>query len=366
MKHYNQFTVEQFVADHSFRQWVQSPNPEMAAQWQDWLKANPEKKNDIEKARTLLLAFDQKYHDTLTDHVIELEIEELVRIATNGRSHHYSKTARISRFWRLAAILVIGCGMGWLYFTYHNTGLRADAGIAALPDQSDMLVKINNTSEEMTVLLSDNSVATLMQGSRITYPAQFTGNERKVFLNGEAFFDITKNPSKPFLVFANETVTKVLGTSFRVKAFEADSEVMVLVKTGRVSVYSQKEFELLNSKSDREVAGVILNPNQQVVFRKKDSRLEKGIVANPGMLAAASDQKELIFDDQPVTDVLQTLENIYGIVIVYDAESLSSCVINAQFNEETLKQRMSAICQAIGASYEMIDGQIIVNSKGCH
>jgi transmembrane sensor len=366
MTHYKKFTVEQFLTDQAFRQWVHAPNPGLTAQWQDWLEQHPEKAPDIEKARLLLTVIDEKYKHTLSEHTIEQDINEIVQRAKSGRSRRALKWWNKTVLWRLAAVVVISCGIAWLYYTNHRVGSGADAILAASTLDGEMMVKTNNANEEMTVLLSDNSVATLMKGSSITYPARFSGGERKVFLSGEAFFDITKNPAKPFLVFANETVTKVLGTSFRVKAFEQDPEVLVLVKTGRVSVYAQKEYELLTSKTDREVAGVILNPNQQVVFRKKDSRLEKGIVSNPGMLAVSADQKELIFDDKPVTEVLQALENIYGIVIVYDAESLSACVISAQFNEENLKERMSAICQAIGATYEMLDGQIIVNSKGCN
>lgn len=217
----------------------------------------------------------------------------------------------------------------------------------------------------MTILLSDGSVATLQKGSTLKFPDKFSGETRNVFLTGEAFFDVTKNPTKPFLVFANETVTKVLGTSFRIKAPDGANTVMVFVKTGKVSVYPKKEYETLSDQDDREVSGVILHPNQQVVFNKKENRLEKGIVANPDLLSESAVNQELIFDDQPVTDVLRTLEKMYGITIVFDEETLSKCPISTIFKEENLKQRMNAICQAIGATYEVVDGQIILNSKGC-
>ena len=366
MKEYKRFNVEQFATDEFFRQWVMNPNPETHTFWNHWMQQNPEKKNQIKQAKILIRTLNDRYKNHLPEELVEYDMNELVRLAEASKLTRKEKTALPTRFfaWRIAAIVVAVAGLGWLYYAgkvSRQPGSKRFVSIAAEP----LMIKVNDSDKEMTVLLSDNSVATLMKGSKLTYPSRFSGEERKVFLSGEAFFDITKDPKRPFLVFANETVTKVLGTSFRVRAFEQDPEVMVVVKTGKVSVYPQEEYELLNRQSDRAIKGVILSPNQQVVFRKKDNRLEKGIVANPAMLSVSTDQKELVFDEKPVADVLHSLEDIYGIVIVFDAESLSSCVITTQFNEENLKQRMSVICQAIGATYEMIDGQIIVNSKGC-
>lgn len=366
MPEYQNYSVDQFATDPSFRRWILNPDAGSDVFWQRWLLLNKDKISTINQARTLVLAVHEKYRDELQDDQIRFEIRELVQIAKERHNIEGRKTKFTfsQPFWRVAAMIVLSAGLFWGYDQY-APGKKAIATNKQKLTVGRMAVKMNNSELEMTVLLSDNSVATLMKGSKLTYPTKFTGDERKVFLSGEAFFDIAKDPQKPFLVFANETVTKVLGTSFRVKAFDNESTVMVVVKTGRVSVYPRKEYETLTDPNDREVAGVILSPNQQVVFKKKENRLEKGIVANPGMLTVSTDQKELIFDDKPVSEVLHTLENIYGIVIVFDAESLSSCLISTQFNEENLKQRMSVICQAIGATYEMVDGQIIVNSKGC-
>ena len=140
---------------------------------------------------------------------------------------------------------------------------------------------------------------------------------------------------------------------------------MVIVKTGQVSVYPKTDFEKLEAKPDKQVSVIVLSPNQQAVFNRKEHRLEKGNVVNRQLLSELSAQKELIFDDKPVSQVFKKLQEIYGIVIVYDAEIISNCIITTQFSDENLKQRMNAICQAIGASYEMVDGRIVISSKGC-
>ncbi|GLU52260.1 anti-sigma factor [Dyadobacter frigoris] len=358
MINYRNYSVEEFATDEKFRQWILDPSGEIILFWENWLIQNPDRHNAVNQATELLLSVHERYKDDLSEESIQAEINAMVEIAEFSKNKNRLSFLN-NPFWRIAAIITLISGLGYFYNRNHL------AEKTEVVSYASMLVKRNITDKEMTVLLSDGSVATLKKGSTLRFPNKFSGDTRKVFLTGEAFFDVTKNPTKPFLVFANETVTKVLGTSFRIKAPEGANTVMVFVKTGKVSVYPKKEYETLADEDDHEVSGVILHPNQQVVFNKKENRLEKGIVENPDLLSESAQSQELIFDDQPVAEVLRTLEKMYGIAILFDEESLSKCPISTIFKEENLKQRMNAICQAIGATYEVVDGQIILNSKGC-
>lgn len=356
---YHNYSVEEFATDKKFRQWVLDPTGELILFWEHWLIQNPDQHNTVNQATELVLGIHERYKDEISEESIKAEINTLIEIAE--RSKNKKRLSFLSKpFWRVAAVITLISGLG--YFYYENQLTSKTEVISSV----QMLEKRNSGNREMTILLSDGSVATLKKGSTLKFPVKFSGDTRKVYLTGEAFFDVTKNPTNPFLVFANETVTKVLGTSFRIKAPEGANTVMVFVKTGRVSVYPKKEYETLSDPDDREVSGVILQPNQQVVFNRKENRLEKGIVANPDLLSESAVNRELIFDDQPVAEVLRTLEKLYGITIVFDEETLAQCPISTIFKEENLKQRMNAICQAIGATYEVVDGQIILNSKGCN
>jgi len=363
---YRKYTVEDFATDDAFRQWILAPTFETKTFWENWLKKNPDKQNEVDQAIVLLLSVHGRFeNDELDEELIAEHISRLVVSAEETKTRSYFTIFRYDK-WRgsalkAAAIVTLVSCLGWYYY---NSRISERNIIYAEAD-SAMSTKTNHSDKEMTVLLSDGSVATLLKGGSLKFPKKFEGDFRKVYLKGEAFFDVAKDPTKPFLVFANETVTKVLGTSFLVKAVDGENTVMVVVKTGRVSVYPEKDYETLSSEEDREVAGVILRPNQQVVFNRKDNRLEKGIVENPDMLTLETTNRELIFDDEPVAEVLRTLGEMYGIEIVFDKETLTGCPISTIFKEENLKQRMNAICQAIGASYEVLDGQIIINSKGC-
>ncbi|WAC14295.1 FecR family protein [Dyadobacter pollutisoli] len=365
MINYRSYTVEELATDDMFRRWVMDSTPEISFFWQRWTAENPDRRPIVNQAKELVLAVHEIYKDDLNGEVLSREIEEIVRLAELKKQQSEGKILRLPMIWRAAAVLLLVSGLGIFYYLGQSSKTTALVPHLVAEKNDSMLVRSNSTQQEMTVLLSDNSVATLVKGSTITFPKQFNRSERRVYLTGEAFFDVTKNPEQPFLVYTNETVTKVLGTSFRVKAFDQENTVMVVVKTGRVSVYPKKEYETIATSTVKKISGVVLNPNQQVVFIRNENRLKRGNVANPQMLSESIVQKELIFDDKPVTQVLQTLEKVYGIEISYDTEILADCVISAQFNDETLKQRMNAICQAIGASYEVVNGQIVIISKGC-
>ncbi|CAG4997869.1 hypothetical protein DYBT9275_01869 [Dyadobacter sp. CECT 9275] len=367
MNDYQFYTLEEFTADEVFREWVLDPTGRHASFWENWLAQHPEKTDTVNQAKILVLTIHQRYIHVIDEAEIDNEIASLVMAAEERSRRAWTGPGVWLRnpMFRVAASLLLLSGIGWYYYTDQTPVSVAKSQHALTLPEEQMVVKCNTDSTDLTIFLSDNSVATLKMGSTITYPRKFTGDTRVVNLSGEAFFDITRNPAKPFLVFANGTVTKVLGTSFRVKAFAKDNTVMVLVKTGKVSVYPQKEYETLVNDQHHEVAGVILNPNQQAVFKRKENRLEKGIVSDPQLLTELPESPEIVFDDKPVADVLHALEKAYGIVILFDRDILASCAVSTQFREESLKQRMNAICQAIGATYEVIDGQIIVNSKGC-
>ena len=351
MINYRSHSVEEFASDEMFRRWVTDPTPELTFFWNRWTDENPDRLHVISLARELVLSVNDIYKDDLTDEMLRHEIEEITRIAEE-RKHNRRLGSYLPAVWKAAAAILLVSGLGIGY--YHLKQTEKQAAAVNLPEAglSEMEVRTNNDQAEMTVLLSDKSVATLSKGSSIRYPKKFGPKERRVYLKGEAFFDVSKNEHQPFLVYTNETVTKVLGTSFRVKAFDEESTVLVAVKTGRVSVFPKQDYEDAEEAAAEQKSGIVLSPNEQAVFIRKENRLERGNVSRPEILVESIVRKDQIFDDKPVSEVLQDLQKVYGIQIRYDAGILAQCRINA-------------VCQAIGATYEMVDGQIVITSEGC-
>ena len=362
-QHYS--TIEELASDEMFRQWIMEPTEELSGFWHQWMGENQERQILVKQAGELVIAIHEAFRDDFTSQMLENELQEISRKAELSKQSGQPDRLRFSGFpiWRVAATFVLFSIIGLLYLRYSSLHQVTDSSKKVQPTSGQLYTRTNHSDKEMTILLSDNSIATLTKGSSISYPKQFSGPERKVFLEGEAFFDVSRNAKKPFLVYTSETVTRVLGTSFRVKAFRKENTVMVLVKSGRVLVYPKNEYE--SGKEKRLISGVVLDPNQQAVFNRTENRIQKSTVSNPKILTELSVQKEMNFEDKPVAKVFRSLEEIYGIVIVYDASMLSNCIINAQFTDENLKQRMNAICQAIGASYEILNNRIVISSKGC-
>lgn len=122
------------------------------------------------------------------------------------------------------------------------------------------------TASEMDIFyLPDSSVVWLNKNSTLTYSKDFDGDERVVYLEGEAFFDVVKNPNKPFIIHAEGTTTKVLGTSFDLKAYKDAQEVSLTVMTGKVEFSAHDQTLLLLP----EETGIYLKSNQGLTLRTK-------------------------------------------------------------------------------------------------
>ena len=375
MDHYRDFSLGEFVWDKAFRNWVLNPTREDDETWQNWLSAHPEKRETVERARQLVLSI-RPANASLANPEKRKAVERIVeRLEARSLDHTEERHLHwyTGRAERIAAMVVLLAGLGWMFWLRHQPkGIGYDQLVAAAG--VEMREAINTTTEPLTVSLDDGSRVTLDPGSKISYPAHFRGTQlgdhrgsdrREVFLSGKAFFDIAKDPSKPFFVYANELVTKVLGTSFTVRSFADEQEVSVAVKTGKVAVFSREDPEAVEKQSSRELTGVVIEPNQQVVFVRKTIKITKSIVPEPEVVGETGKAPHFEFDETPVSAVFAALQHAYGIEIIYDKNIMDECPITATLTEMSLYEKLDLICKAVDASYKSIDGRIVVEGKGC-
>lgn len=221
----------------------------------------------------------------------------------------------------------------------------------------------NDGNTKRHITLVDGSTITLQPKSEIIVRKHFNRRWREVELKGEAFFHVKRDPSRPFFVYAGEVVTKVLGTSFIVRAYENDKDVTVAVKTGRVSVYANRRHK--TSKDRFMEPEVILTPNQQVVYHREKEVVSKDLVAKPEIILPNSNLFRMKFENAQVSEIFEVLEENYGIEIRYDKELLKNCRLTTSMSDEGLYERIEVICKAIGASYSRNEGIITIKSNGC-
>ena len=231
--------------------------------------------------------------------------------------------------------------------------------------QYKLAERVNSSATPQRITLKDGSYVILQPASKIAYAQTSDPAKREVYLEGAAFFQVAKDPARPFYVYTNELVTKVLGTSFDVRAFPHDKTIKVIVHTGKVTVYQRK-----NNQAEQELVkstATIITPNQQVLFNRQQAIIIKSISVLPQSLPASEikSNSQQAFTDAPASEVLMAIQKNYGITIVYDEELMKHCSFTGVFTNESFFERINLVCKAIEATYEQADGQVIVTGHDC-
>jgi ferric-dicitrate binding protein FerR (iron transport regulator) len=150
-----------------------------------------------------------------------------------------------------------------------------------------------------------------------------------VEIEGEAFFDVTPNPEKPFIINAGNAQVKVLGTSFNVCAYPETETVEVVVATGKVRVTNK--FQEATTGINREV---YLVPGEKGTLIYKGNILEKTENKNPNYLAWKT--HDLIFDEVPLHEVIECLEKVYHVDIQVEESEINDLVLKAHFDKKPI------------------------------
>jgi ferric-dicitrate binding protein FerR (iron transport regulator) len=216
-------------------------------------------------------------------------------------------------------------------------------------------------------VLEDGTRITLKHGGVLDYPRHFGKAKREVHLDGEAFFEVSKDSKRPFFVYNNNLVTEVLGTSFNVKAVR--NGVEVAVSTGRVAVY-ENDNKIPLSPREKLENGVIVTPNQKVTYYEQARHFVTSIVDTPMPVPSIDEKKDpinFVYDDMPLSTVLASIEKAYNIEIVLENESLKNCPFTGDLTKPSLYTKLEFICQALGASYEIKGTKILLKGgKSCN
>lgn len=252
----------------------------------------------------------------------------------------------------IAASITLLLSFGLLYFSNKNSDNQYFT-----EEISSIIHEENNSNSTKTITLSDGSTVTLSPNASLAYPATFSTKLREVKLIGEAFFDIMPNPNKPFLVITDEVITKVLGTSFYVKAKQA-SKVEVEVKTGKVTVFERKAKDLQNN-------GVILLPNHKVTYYSEGKHFVTGIIEKPEVIKTEIEKVDFNLMNLPLKDVIMKFEKAYGIEILLEKENLGNCTITGDLNAMEMFTQLDVITHTLGANYQIKGTTILISGSGC-
>jgi len=202
--------------------------------------------------------------------------------------------------------------------------------------------------QKSPLVLPDNSKVFLSYSSKINYPSEFNTSERDVVFTGEALFNVTHNPEKPFVVKAGNTRIKVLGTVFNLRNYPSENEISVYLKSGKILFYSV-------DKNEKVIEQVLLLPGEKAVYNKTTGLISKGKFSGNNFMAWQTGNLE--FTKVPLTDVFKTLEKTYNIEIKPEIPC-QDLYLTAKFTNETPKSIFDALSVIYGFNYEMRDKNI--------
>ncbi|MPR33946.1 FecR family protein [Salmonirosea aquatica] len=371
MENYPTFTAEDFIQDERFRRWFLSGYSEDDDFWQDFQQQYPERKTVLEAAQVLLRALHEAQSFPTSEQGermwtgIDKETQDLFLSGIREDATIQQRSAAVRPLWKwlsVAAAVLLVAGLGWVTLRKANQGPDTYSGN---PPESvlTLVEKANESGQLQKVRLSDGSQVVLYPGSRISYANPFEKESRKVFLSGKGYFEVVKDDTKPFTVFANQLVTQVVGTSFTIDAFEGNKSPSVEVRTGRVKVFTLEKYR--DSEQGKPEVMVLLTANQQVRYNVASSGFDIGYVPKPAVIKAPEAHPDFYFKNVAISDVFKTVEDSYGVKIEFNEALLKDCRITAPLGNEPLFRKLDIVCQTVGATYEVWGTRIVVSGGGC-
>ena len=247
---------------------------------------------------------------------------------------------RLAMFLVAASLILVAGLIGFKYSGSKNKTEKAP--VAALTK------KATDRSESKFLLLSDSTKVWLNAASSLEFPDEFDEKKREVYLSGEAFFDVKHADKLPFIIHTGDVSTTVLGTAFNIKAYPGQKNITVSVSRGKVKVARKDGWQ------------TTLTKGQQVkVGEEKKAVAEKNI---PVAEIAAWQQGDLVFDDEPLKEIIADMQRIYNANIVVKSESLQNLKISTSFRKEIgVEQALQVLCRLTDTQLKLKDGTYLID-----
>lgn len=354
---------ERLLADESFINYCLRLNEADILKWEKTMRDNPDEAARIEELKALLLLTTQGIqHIELKNQIAELgrriDLSAEEAVATTGAVSR----SRFTRWVLMAAaaclVLIIGAAIFYR------------AGTTDTPSVVRPLLYATQPAEKKSFILPDGSRVILNADSKLSLDADFGRKDRKLRLDGEAFFDVVHNASKPFIVQTSRMDVKVLGTAFNVKAYKADDlfetslirgsvELSLKNEHKTVTLHPKEKFVLRERKP--EIAKALENPagttlhSETGVLPVKVSRIDTSIVE------VSWTENKIAFMDEPFEEVLKKLERWYGVRITVEDASLMNNLYTGSFRNESIDDVLSALQFSKPFTYKRQNDVIIIS-----
>jgi transmembrane sensor len=248
---------------------------------------------------------------------------------------------------KYAAILIIGVIIsgGALYFGIIKPSINGNLASIEYSNQK---------REKVELILPDGSKVTLNAKTSINYPKEFSKQSRNIQLSGEAYFEVIRDTTRPFIVNTSNITIEVLGTTFNVMAYSDDTIIETTLVTGKV------KLSRLNPSTNK-VQSVILTPNHKAVFYKADERF---VLDKVNVFASLSWKLgKLEFDNEPLESMVKKLERWYDVKIVLSDNLKNKYRYTLTIDKETIEEVLEMIKKTSPINYTKANGEIVFYSS---
>ncbi|MEZ4968746.1 MAG: FecR domain-containing protein [Flavobacteriaceae bacterium] len=232
-----------------------------------------------------------------------------------------------------------------------------NVGAAKRDNQVDEVLAYNElvvpNGKKMRLILSDSTIVHINSGTRFKYPIRFLQNkDRKVFLDGEAFFEVSKSKDNPFIVNTDEIDVRVLGTKFDVSSYKGDDAVRTILVEGSVELYHAGEGHLKKGK-------YLLAPGQIASWKKVENNM--AIMAVDVDEYTSWVQGQIVFKIRPFSEIIKVLERHYDVSITNNYRFLDDQHFFAKFDIETIEQVLTYFQNSTPFTYTRVGNKIEIN-----
>lgn len=306
---------------------------------EEWIKESDENYRIAKQIHTLYLATDtmRVLSKVDTEKALSSVFQKMSK--SNGRS----KVTWVTWLQRVAAILFIPLLV--------TVGLQ---NLKPRPVEVAQMIEVKtNPGTTTTVHLPDGSIVHLNSESKLSYPSFFDKDKRRVTLQGEAFFEVQKNPEHGFVISTpHETKIEVLGTSFNVEAFEKDAFVATTLIEGKVRFDYVKE---------QRSAAVLMKPGQKLTYDSSSSKVQ--LIETTGASEIAWKDGKIVFQATPLPEALRMLEKRFNVTFVLSNDRLRQEAFTGSFTHQRLERILEIFKISSNIKWRYLDTQDTMSEK---
>lgn len=218
----------------------------------------------------------------------------------------------------------------------------------------EMIEVVTSSNQQKQCTLADGTTILLNSSTKITYPSKFEDSTRVVALDGEAYFSVASDATKPFIVKTNNLSVRVLGTKFNISAYPTNDRTIATLNSGKIQV------DIQSGKTDSKY---ILKPNQEIVFNKIDNSVLINTVTGEN---SSWKDGSLVFQDATFNDIVNTIERRYGVTINYSKQAFLNTPYTIKFiHNESLEDVLNVLQDVVGGfEYKKENSNITIIKKG--